>query len=201
MSLARSASCFLAIYLLSLLFSQLCLAQQNEQERNEHAKQNEHQHAAQGSQNVGVHAEDYQHAVQEQPNSGAHTEGHQAQEEHFRINRDYSPHLYHGAVEQQHQLHIERRYIPVQAAPQPVVQTVTTFTPPPPCLSPARGYIWEQSAVGGYYDATGQNKQIIMGDQLYLYGGTFADGTPVPTTPVVCNFAGHVYMPYVVKRM
>ncbi len=61
-------------------------------------------------------------------------------------------------------------------------------------------YVWGQSAAGGYFDASGQTKELVMGDQLYKYGGTFMDGTAVPTTPVVCNFKGHVYKPYVVKR-
>ncbi len=62
-------------------------------------------------------------------------------------------------------------------------------------------FIWGQSADGGYFDASGQHKSNVMGDELYKYGGKFLDGSPVPTTPVVCNFKGHVYKPFVVKRV
>lgn len=66
--------------------------------------------------------------------------------------------------------------------------------------TPKGNYVWGQSAAGGYFDATGQIKELVMGDQLFKFGGKFMDGTAVPTTPVVCNFKGHVYKPYVVKR-
>lgn len=79
-----------------------------------------------------------------------------------------------------------------------------TMAPIPAAASttqkPISKYVWGQSAAGGYFDASGQTKELVMGDLLYKYGGTFMDGTPVPTTPVVCNFKGHVYKPYVVKR-
>lgn len=62
-------------------------------------------------------------------------------------------------------------------------------------------YIWQLSRDGGYYDATGQISVVVPGDQLYKYGGTFQDGKPVPTTPVVTNFANHAYrFPYVIKK-
>lgn len=65
---------------------------------------------------------------------------------------------------------------------------------------PPATYKWGQSDTGGYYDASGQIKETVMGDMLYKYGGTFMDGTQVPKMPVVCNFKGHVYKPYVPKR-
>lgn len=62
-------------------------------------------------------------------------------------------------------------------------------------------YIWGLSRDGGYYDASGQIKVVVPGDQLYKYGGTFMDGSKVPTTPVVTNFAKHAYRyPYVVRQ-
>lgn len=74
----------------------------------------------------------------------------------------------------------------------------TAPLPPPPKIS---NYIWGLSRDGGYYDATGQVKIVVPGDQLYKYGGTFMDGTSVPTTPVVTNFANHAYrFPYVIRK-
>lgn len=62
-------------------------------------------------------------------------------------------------------------------------------------------YVWNLSNAGGYYECTGQIKVVVPGDQLYKYGGTFIDGTAVPDTPVVTNFAGHAYrFPYVIKK-
>lgn len=54
-------------------------------------------------------------------------------------------------------------------------------------------YIWGLSRDGGYYDATGQIKTVIKGEDIYKYGGTFIDGTAVPSAPVITNFAKHAY--------
>lgn len=59
--------------------------------------------------------------------------------------------------------------------------------------------MWMQSLAGGYYDVTQQVKEVIRGDELYKYGGKFADGVEVPDYPVTCNFAGHTYRPFVRK--
>lgn len=85
---------------------------------------------------------------------------------------------------------------PFKAA-QPIPASAMMNQAPP---KPESKFVWGQSAAGGYFDASGQMKENVMGDQLYKFGGKFMDGTPVPTTPVVCNFKGHVYKPYVVKR-
>ncbi|MBY0358701.1 MAG: hypothetical protein K2W82_11915 [Candidatus Obscuribacterales bacterium] len=78
------------------------------------------------------------------------------------------------------------------------VMTAAPAPPPPPKIS---NYIWGLSRDGGYYDATGQIKIVVPGDQLYKYGGTFMDGTAVPVTPVVTNFANHAYrFPYVIRK-
>ena len=53
--------------------------------------------------------------------------------------------------------------------------------------------VWQQSAAGGYYDATGQVGHIVHGSELWRFGGTFGDGRPVPNGPAATNFAGHVY--------
>lgn len=77
-----------------------------------------------------------------------------------------------------------------------------SISPPPQQPQPPKGkYIWGLSRDGGYYDASGQIKTVIPGDQLYKYGGTFMDGQSVPTSPVVTNFAGHAYrFPYVIRK-
>ena len=137
-----------------------------------------------------------------------------AQGDVFRIKRDYSPRLY-GNVEANKYIPPSRVYVPETPGLDSAVQAndyagavstaaIPTIRPvvPIPTPQPARGtYIWGQSAAGGYYDCSGKMSGTVMGDQLYKLGGTFVDGTPVPTTPVVCNFRGHVYKPYVVKRM
>lgn len=65
----------------------------------------------------------------------------------------------------------------------------------------ARGtYVWSQSGAGGYYDATGQTKEVVPGDQLYKWGGKLQDGAVIPPYPVVCNFAKHVYRPFIRKQ-
>lgn len=131
----------------------------------------------------------------------------------FRIKRDYSPRLF-GNVEANKYLPPNRVYVPETPASDSAVQAndyagavstaVTSIPPvvPIPTPQPVKSTcVWGQSAAGGYYDCSGKTPGTVMGDQLYKYGGTFVDGTPVPTTPVVCNFRGHVYKPYVVKRM
>jgi hypothetical protein len=137
-----------------------------------------------------------------------------AQADVFRIKRDYSPRLY-GNVEADKYLPPSRVYVPETPGLDSAVQAndyagavstaaIPTIPPVLPIPTPqaVKGtYVWGQSAAGGYYDCSGKMPGTVMGDQLYKLGGTFVDGTPVPTTPVVCNFRGHVYKPYVVKRM
>lgn len=78
----------------------------------------------------------------------------------------------------------------------------SAFTPPPPPPAQKKGtYIWGQSALGGYYDATGQIKEVVRGDELYKYGGAFQDGVAVPNFPVTCNFKGHTYRPFIRKTV
>ena len=80
----------------------------------------------------------------------------------------------------------------------------TSIAPPPPPPPPpkkAKGnYIWGQSAMGGYYDGTGQIKVVVPGDELYKYGGKFMDGVEVPDYPVTVNFRQHTYRPFIMKR-
>lgn len=55
-------------------------------------------------------------------------------------------------------------------------------------------YIWYQSAFGGYYDASGTTKELVRADRLYLFGGRFEDGTPVPKEPITdMNAMGHAF--------
>ena len=86
------------------------------------------------------------------------------------------------------------------ATPAPPVRSPLPAAATMNAPKPASRYVWGQSAAGGYFEASGAFDHTIMGDELYKYGGKFMDGTVVPTTPVVCNFKGHVYRPYVVKR-
>lgn len=67
------------------------------------------------------------------------------------------------------------------------------FSDPISAATPAkRPSIWQISALGGYYDVTGQVPGTVRGDKLYIYGGTMSDGlTPVPTGPVSTNSSGH----------
>jgi len=67
------------------------------------------------------------------------------------------------------------------------------FSDPLSNATPAkRPSIWQISALGGYYDVTGQVPGTVRGDKLYIYGGTMSDGlTPVPTGPVSTNSSGH----------
>ncbi|MBX9687595.1 MAG: hypothetical protein K2X27_12885 [Candidatus Obscuribacterales bacterium] len=124
----------------------------------------------------------------------------------FRIKRDYSPKLY-GAIEKSKILPQPEPYGSMEPSLGSAVQAndyaaaVTTLSSPPPQSKTLGNYLWGQSSAGGYYDASGQIKETVRGDELYKFGGKFMDGTAVPTTPVVCNFRGHVYKPYVVKRV
>jgi hypothetical protein len=129
----------------------------------------------------------------------------------FRIRRDSTPRLF-GRIERNKDLQHNQNYQTMQAQYAAQNQmpggvqaadytgSVNTLSTQLRRLQPQSKYIWQQSAAGGYYEASGAVKELVMGDQLFRYGGKFSDGTAVPTTPVVCNFKGHVYFPYVVKR-
>jgi hypothetical protein len=55
-------------------------------------------------------------------------------------------------------------------------------------------YIWNQSIQGGYWDSSGATKDVVWANKLYLYGGKFADGTPVPKEPIRdFNAMGHAF--------
>jgi hypothetical protein len=75
-----------------------------------------------------------------------------------------------------------------------VFSTGATSTAPPAIASgPGAPYIWVQGVVG-YYDASHTTPAIVTADQLYRYGGKFADGTPVPSAPIASlNSTGHAY--------
>jgi len=46
---------------------------------------------------------------------------------------------------------------------------------------------------GGYYDATGEVKATVKGNELYKYGGTMSNGRAAPTTAnVQMNRFGHL---------
>lgn len=66
-----------------------------------------------------------------------------------------------------------------------------TTPPAPPVKKP---YIWQMSRDGGYYDASGQIKGTVPGNELWRYGGVMGDEvTPVPKGPSVqMNSAGHI---------
>lgn len=67
----------------------------------------------------------------------------------------------------------------------------TTAKQPPSSSAP---YIWSQSAYGGYFDASGTTKELVRANRLHLFGGKFADGTPVPKTQIRdYNAMGHAY--------
>jgi hypothetical protein len=175
----------------------------------------------QGEQNKDYSSQSQQRTDHSFQGAQKTTDDHRADIDHFRIRRDSTPRLY-GRVEHDNNPPPPRYYRPMEAHPGSYLQAgaLATFsTPPPPLqppplqppplqpqpmqpqpMQPQHNYIWQQSAVRGYYDATGQIKELVMGDQLFKYGGKFADGTVVPTTPVVCNFKAHVYFPYVIKR-
>ena len=55
-------------------------------------------------------------------------------------------------------------------------------------------YIWYQSIYGGYFDGSGTTKEVVPAGRLHLFGGKFADGTPVPKTQIMSvNAAGHAF--------
>jgi len=66
--------------------------------------------------------------------------------------------------------------------------------PPTTANAPPNGHpIWQKSPFGGYYDASGNVRDVIKGNQLYRYGGTMADGmTPAPSGPVEQNSMGYI---------
>ena len=76
-----------------------------------------------------------------------------------------------------------------------VFSTGAAATAPPAVPSGREApYIWVQASVGGYYDASHTTPNVVTADQLYRYGGKFADGTPVPTEPIASlNSMGHAY--------
>lgn len=127
----------------------------------------------------------------------------------FRIKRDLAKPRLYGNVEH-NTVASPKPYTPMEPALGASVQANDYLNPATSALSASAStdkketkanFVWGQSAAGGYFDCTGQVKELVMGDQLHKYGGKFSDGTAVPTTPVVCNFKGHVYKPYVVKRV
>lgn len=62
-----------------------------------------------------------------------------------------------------------------------------------PIVAPKPHPIWQKSPLGGYYDASGNYRQVVKGADLYRYGGTMADGmTPAPTGPVEQNSMGYI---------
>ncbi|MBX9724300.1 MAG: hypothetical protein K2X81_23025 [Candidatus Obscuribacterales bacterium] len=125
----------------------------------------------------------------------------------FRIKRDYQPRLY-GTI-QTNKVVPNLPYVPSTPSADGLVQandyaggaSQAAFVPQKPKAPVQSTYVWFQSAEHGYYDGSGQYKDLVDGDKLYSVGGHFADGSPVPTTPVVCNFKGHTYKPYIVKRV
>ncbi len=55
-------------------------------------------------------------------------------------------------------------------------------------------YIWYQSAMGGYYDASGTTKELVRAERLHLFGGKFEDGTIVPKSQIRdYNSMGHAF--------
>ncbi len=64
---------------------------------------------------------------------------------------------------------------------------------PAPVAAPKSHPIWQKSPFGGYYDASGNVRDVIKGKDLYRYGGTMADGmTPAPSGPVEQNSMGYI---------
>jgi hypothetical protein len=65
---------------------------------------------------------------------------------------------------------------------------------PPAIPQVGAPYIWYQSALGGYFDGSQTTKELVRADRLYLFGGKFADGTPVPKEPIRdMNAMGHAF--------
>lgn len=77
---------------------------------------------------------------------------------------------------------------PYRAAP--LLQTVATKSD----TNKEPPYIWYQSALGGYYDASGTTKEIVRAERLHLFGGKFQDGTKVPREQIRdVNAMGHAF--------
>jgi hypothetical protein len=79
----------------------------------------------------------------------------------------------------------------IQQAPAPLLKTAATANDTKDKVAP---YIWYQSAMGGYYDASGTTKELVRADRLHLFGGKFQDGTLVPLAPIRdYNAMGHAF--------
>jgi hypothetical protein len=79
----------------------------------------------------------------------------------------------------------------VNQTPAPMLKTTATKTATQDKDAP---YIWYQSAMGGYYDASGTTKELVRADRLHLFGGKFEDGTKVPKTQIRdYNAMGHAF--------
>ncbi len=64
---------------------------------------------------------------------------------------------------------------------------------PAPVAAPKPHPVWQKSPLGGYYDASGNYREVVKGNQLWHYGGTMADGmTPAPSGPVEQNSRGYI---------
>jgi hypothetical protein len=64
---------------------------------------------------------------------------------------------------------------------------------PAPVAAPKPHPVWQKSPLGGYYDASGNYREVVKGNQLWRYGGTMADGmTPAPSGPVEQNSMGYI---------
>lgn len=127
----------------------------------------------------------------------------------FRIKREPAKPLLYGNIQHNKILPEPQSLLPLEGGldsavkasdySMPAFNAAAAVNAPLPRVGNGK-HLWGQSDAGGYYDATGQMSGTVMGDELYKYGGTFTDGTPVPAYPAVCNFKGHVYKPYVRKQ-
>lgn len=127
----------------------------------------------------------------------------------FRIKREPAKPLLYGNIQHNKILPEPQVLVPLEGGldsavkasdySMPAFNAAASVNAPLPRAGNGK-HLWGQSDAGGYYDATGQMTGTIMGDELYKFGGTFTDGTPVPAYPAVCNFKGHVYKPYVRKQ-
>lgn len=63
--------------------------------------------------------------------------------------------------------------------------------PRPPQPNPQQ-YVWQTSAGGGYYDATGRIQGSQRLPNMRYYGGILASGEPVPMYQVLVNAVGHI---------
>jgi hypothetical protein len=74
----------------------------------------------------------------------------------------------------------------------PILQTIATKSD----TNKVPPYIWYQSALGGYYDASGTTKEVVRAERLHQFGGKFQDGTLVPRNPIPMsdiNAMGHAF--------